>query len=98
MIENFHSLGVRVICWVVSLNNVDPLSSSYYEGLQNNYYLNSTRKVDHNDHEGLINWWHGTGAELDYTNPDALDWWHSQMDYLLDIGFDYFLFSNFFYK
>ncbi len=28
---------------------------------------------------GKIKWWHGTGSFLDYTNPAALAWWHSQV-------------------
>jgi len=26
-----------------------------------------------------IKWWHGKGGFLDYTNPEARDWWHSQL-------------------
>ena len=28
----------------------------------------------------LLNWWHGKGGLIDYTNKAALQWWHSQMD------------------
>jgi len=37
---------------------------------------------------GTVNWWHGTGSFIDYTNPAAVDWWHAQMDLVLDIGLD----------
>lgn len=30
--------------------------------------------------QALLSWWHGRGSLLDYTNPDALQWWHQQMD------------------
>ena len=30
--------------------------------------------------EAVFSWWHGKGGLLDYTNPDAVDWWHHQMD------------------
>ena len=28
----------------------------------------------------MLKWWHGTGGLLDYTNKDAVDWWHKQLD------------------
>lgn len=37
-----------------------------------------------------ISWWHGSGGLLDYSNPAAADWWHRQMDRVLDIGVDGF--------
>ena len=30
--------------------------------------------------QALLEWWHGKGGLIDYTNKAALDWWHSQMD------------------
>ena len=30
--------------------------------------------------------WHGSGGLLDYTNPEAVKWWHQQMDLVLDAG------------
>lgn len=30
--------------------------------------------------QALFSWWHGKGGLLDYTNADALEWWHQQMD------------------
>jgi alpha-glucosidase (family GH31 glycosyl hydrolase) len=52
--------------------------------------------------ENTIKWWHGVGSFigallvslsrthnwLDYTNPQALAWWHSQMDNVLNLGID----------
>ena len=37
-----------------------------------------------------LKWWHGSGGLLDYSNPDALAWWHNQMDLVLDAGVDGF--------
>jgi len=37
-----------------------------------------------------LEWWHGSGGLLDYTNPEALKWWHAQMDLVLDAGVDGF--------
>jgi len=30
--------------------------------------------------QALFKWWHGKGGLIDYTNKEALEWWHSQMD------------------
>ena len=54
-------------------------SSNFNEGKEKGYYLNDGK---------LIKWWHGSGALLDYSYPDAVDWWHKQMDMVLDIGID----------
>jgi alpha-glucosidase (family GH31 glycosyl hydrolase) len=37
-----------------------------------------------------LEWWHGSGGLLDYSNPDAVAWWHQQMDKVLDAGVDGF--------
>ncbi len=37
-----------------------------------------------------MKWWHGYGAFLDYTYKEAVEWWHRQLDPLLDLGIDGF--------
>ena len=39
---------------------------------------------------GVMKWWHGDGSLLDYSNPDAVSWWHRQLDNVLDLGVDGF--------
>jgi len=77
MVKEFHDMGVRVILWVTSM--VDTDSSNFAEGLEKGYFLNEGE---------TIKWWHGEGAFMDYTNPEALDWWHEQMQKVIDIGID----------
>lgn len=36
----------------------------------------------------LIHYWHGWGGFIDYTNPNALIWWHSQLDNVINLGID----------
>jgi len=77
MVNDLHKQNVKVVCWITSTINND--STNFNEGLQNGYYLNKGK---------LVTWWRGHGALLDYSNPNAVDWWHKQMDLLLDIGID----------
>ena len=35
-----------------------------------------------------MRWWKGSGALIDYTNPEAVEWWHRLMDRALSLGVD----------
>lgn len=45
--------------------NID--STNYCDAKINGYLLNKGYTIP---------WWHGKGGLLDYTNPDAIEWWH----------------------
>lgn len=77
MIQQVHALNSRIIFWTTAMVNVD--SPNYKYGLDNKFYLNDGYQ---------INWWKGTGSFIDYTNPKALDWWHSMLDNVLNLGAD----------
>ena len=38
--------------------------------------------------QALFSWWHGKGGLVDYSNEDAKNWWHGQMDNVLSLGID----------
>ena len=77
LIEAFHAIDVRVFLWVTSVINVG--ASNYGEALANGYFLSGGK---------TISWWGGEGSLLDYTNPEAVAWWHAQIDPILDLGID----------
>ena len=77
LISYLHSFDLKVTLWITSMINND--SSNFNEGKQKGYFLNDGKLVD---------WRHGFGAFLDYSYQDAVDWWHKQMDMVLDIGID----------
>ncbi|MBZ0271226.1 hypothetical protein K8I61_04270 [bacterium] len=77
MVDYFHDRDVRVFLWITP--NVNDDSPNFQEGYDAGYYV----------HGGdTLEWWKGDGAYIDYWNEDAMEWWHDQMDNVLDLGID----------
>lgn len=74
MIRDLHDLDFRVTNWVTPF--INPTSSNYDEGKVGGYYV-----MNGNKHEsGLVLWWNGVGASIDFTEPAACDWYFSKLD------------------
>lgn len=76
-IQRYHAMGIKVLLWSTCMVNEG--SPNFQEGKDNGYYLSRGQTVK---------WWGGKGAFVDYTNPEALTWWHKQLDVVLDMGID----------
>lgn len=76
-VEDFHDMDVRVVMWATSVINKE--AEIFEEAKENGYFLSDGK---------IVKWWAGEGAFIDYTNPEAVDWWHKQMDRVLDMGID----------
>lgn len=77
LISKLHSRQVRVMLWAVSILNSQ--APEFAEAKAKGYFLNGGR---------LVPWWGGKGGMLDYKNPEAVAWWHSRMNQVLDLGID----------
>lgn len=78
MVNEIHSQGLKVILWATSFVNED--DPDYEYAVNQKYLVRDARgKVK------PLKWWHGKGGLLDYTNPDAVAWWHSMMDNVLKL-------------
>jgi alpha-glucosidase (family GH31 glycosyl hydrolase) len=87
MIRDCHARGVRVIMWMTPLINVvgkqaDARGATFdlYAFAKGKGYLANGGKT--------IKWWKGEGGFVDYTNPEAVEWWHGLMDRVLLMGTD----------
>ena len=87
MIDSLHKRDVRLVLWMTNvINTPDSLSDAagdeedlYTIGKAKGYFVNDGTP---------INWWKGKGAMIDYTNPEAVAWWHRIMDRTLSLGVD----------
>jgi alpha-glucosidase (family GH31 glycosyl hydrolase) len=93
MVEEFHSMGIRVIFWITNMVDVD--SPNYKDGESKGWCrrlpalpcgagqvrLGPAGYYLRNalNKTGVVKWWHGKGSMLDYTNPAAVEWWHQQV-------------------
>lgn len=79
LISYIHSRGAKVTLWATSMINVE--NPDYQMCIDQQFLVrNSSGQVR------PLEWWHGYGGLLDYTNPKAVDWWHKQMDNVLNVG------------
>jgi alpha-glucosidase (family GH31 glycosyl hydrolase) len=83
LVSSMHDLNVMVTMWVTSMVNVE--NPDYQFCVDNNFFVRNG-----NGDVRPIHWWKGDGALIDYTNPAAVEWWHSNMDKVLDAGIDGF--------
>lgn len=83
LVSELHAENVRVILWATSMVNVE--NPDYDECVQNQYLVRNGKGIVR-----PLKWWHGSGGLLDYSNPEAVSWWHSKMNQVLDVGVDGF--------
>jgi alpha-glucosidase (family GH31 glycosyl hydrolase) len=77
MIDEFHARGIRVVLWITGFVNKGSPDYSYVKS--KGYAINDGQ---------TFRWWKGRGVHIDFTNPDAMNWWHSKMDDILKMGID----------
>jgi len=85
LISDLKNVDVHTILWTTSA--VVPNSPNYDFACDNGFFI---RKVDGQDPCPVTYFWRSayTASHIDFFNPDALAWWQSLMDKVLDIGID----------
>lgn len=87
MIERLHELGFKVMLWTCPFVSPD---SATYRLLADKDYLIKNK----NGSIAIREWWNGYSAVLDLTNPHAVAWYKSKLDYLVnEYGVDGFKFD-----
>lgn len=78
--------GYRVVLWMTSMVN------SYNKGLKlekSEDWYSKAKANGYLANEGTENkWWKGKGGFIDYSNPDAMKWWHGMQQRVFDLGID----------
>ena len=85
MINNFHAEEVRVIMWLTGFVNETSTDTPIQECPTFEFVGTQNYAVDGGD---VHNWWKGNGRHVDFTNAEAKDWWHTQLDNVLSMGID----------
>jgi alpha-glucosidase len=97
MIDELHALGFKVMLWVCPF--ISPDSEVSRDLLKRKLVLMScgeSASVLWNDAEvpAIINWWNGYSFVLDFTNPETVDWYRSQLHFMVtEYGLDGFKFD-----
>lgn len=84
MIDTLHEKGVRVLLWTVPGINID-VQPLYDEAKSKGYFM---QYREGEAGPAVVGWWKGDGSLLDYFNPEAVEWWHAQVDQALAYGID----------
>ena len=76
----------RVVLWMTP--NVNSLSKDSKIRESESWYNNAFENGYLTGHGTQTKWWKGTGGFIDYTNPEAINWWHGMQQKVFDYGID----------
>ena len=78
--------GYRVVLWMTTMVN------SYNKDLklkEDTIWFSEVQEKGYLAASGEQNkWWKGKGGFIDYSNPEAMKWWHGQQQHVFDLGID----------
>ena len=75
MMSRLHEQGYKVMMWVCPFVSPD---SETFRWLRKNGYLIKTE----NEQPYICRWWNGYSGLLDFTHPDAMQWFRDRLAYL----------------
>jgi alpha-glucosidase (family GH31 glycosyl hydrolase) len=78
--------GYRVVLWMTSMVNRRNKDTALRDSTDFHQFAFTNGYLAGNGH--TVRWWKGEGSFLDYSNPDALQWWHGLQQQLFDWGID----------
>ena len=89
MIKELHELGFKVMLWVCPF--VSPDSDVYRDLAKKDLFIKNpeadkttqTKLLPPNE-PAMIHWWNGVSALLDFSNPEAQDWFKGELQHLRD--------------
>jgi alpha-glucosidase (family GH31 glycosyl hydrolase) len=98
MMEELHNMGFKVMLWVSPFISSD--TEVFHELISKRLLLldNENKTIinwqkAHNP--AIINWWNGYSAVLDFSNPETIDWYHKQLEFMVtSFGIDGFKFDG----
>ena len=73
MFERLAASGFQVSLWTHPFVNYD--SINFAVGVERGYFV----REPSGELPALVKWWNGIGGILDFTNPDARDWYAAQL-------------------
>lgn len=87
MVDSLHNMGFKVMLWVCPFISAD--SDIFRQTRASNLILKSK-----NGNPAIIRWWNGYSALLDFSNPEAVEWFVAKLNKLQsEIGVDGFKFD-----
>lgn len=97
MVRQLHEMGFKVMLWVCPFVSADQ-KLIYYELKNKGAFLkeksNSSTTWSSTKKPIMIEWWNGISAELDFSCPEAVNWFNKQLDRLVvDYNIDGFKFD-----
>lgn len=94
MIDELHRLGFKVMLWVCPFIRPDSEEARFL--MKKKWVMmdnggNANLSWESSTQPAIIQWWNGFSMVMDFTNPDAVNWYQQQLDKLVkEYGVDGF--------
>ncbi len=82
----FQDRNIRVVLWMTPMINSENPDTAIKDA--EHFYQEAKSKGFLVGNGVQIKWWKGRGGFIDYTNPQAMQWWRSLQNQVLDLGVD----------
>jgi alpha-D-xyloside xylohydrolase len=86
LFKELHDRDIHVVLWMTCMVNSQSKDTSvraseeFFDEARTNGYLAGDGDE--------LRWWKGKGGFIDYSNPQAMRWWHDQQQQLFSYGLD----------